>query len=305
MEQASAADLKSDEGKQIAIAANTKAIKATDDAVEALTKASQANSNSISALEQASAANDESSRANSKAIEATNKALAATNKATEANSLAIEASNKSIRALEQASNANTKAIEATNQAVAAVESASAANTKAIEATNKATEANTQALDLLFVNNHCSLYRTRSFTFKANKTIDFDWDGRTGDMIGCHTSQLNGGGTAIHFDSAGDWDVRVRLQYPSTPLLDVGGSQQELVLHVRPGPNMAWNPGITVTRYASGYDAPVQLAAFIHIEQPGGYAYVSGWSNEDSATLMANNNPGPQYTEFSVRQLSKL
>ena len=112
------------EANSTAIAANSKAVKATNTAVDALSKATSANS---------------------AAIAATNKAVDATNTAVAANSTAIEASNKAVKALTASSQANSKAIEAVSESSAANSTAIKAMGKAVDATNTATAANTNAI----------------------------------------------------------------------------------------------------------------------------------------------------------------
>lgn len=165
-------------------------------------------------------------------------------------------------------------------------------------------ANTRAINLLYVQNHGSLYMTDVFKLSGDSRKVLKFDGIRGDLIGCSRGYLNDNGVdvpgSLRFESPGDWEIRARVHMPGWNAIGLGSCQTELTIHVNI--NGEWQRFSTRSSN-SGYAETLNVSTVVHVNA-GDYAYVSAWSEKNTANLSGQSNPGPEYTEFSARQLSR-
>lgn len=300
--KAEEADLVSEEGRKVAIAANTAAIDSTSKALVALTQASAANSRAIDAVSASSAANSRAISASNKAIDANSSAIEASLVANQANSTAIKSTNSAVNALTIASEANSTAIASTNKAVTALRAASAAHSSAIESVTKASEANTRALSLLHLLNH------GAWNLSENYKITQNWEvlsfGRSkGNSQGCRVNYFSGGGTFITLEESGKWEVSARLYIPGRKLPVAGsGSTRLMVSHKRGDSRI---DGAIALNSDGGWHYTQHISTVFNVKA-GDYIYVEVVSDTDRGDgQQSQYGMDTNYSELIVRQLSRL
>ena len=165
-------------------------------------------------------------------------------------------------------------------------------------------ANTRAINLLYVQNHGSLYMTDVFRLSGGSSKVLKFDGIRGSLIGCSHGNIKDNGVyipgALFFESPGDWEIRARVHMPAWNAIGLGGCQTKLTINVNI--NGEWQSFSTMSSN-NGYTETLNVYTVVHVNA-GDYAYVSAWSERDTAMLSGQSNPGPEYTEFSARQLSR-
>nr|DAP56600.1 MAG TPA: hypothetical protein [Caudoviricetes sp.] len=299
--KAEEADLASEEGRKVAIAANTAAIDSTSKAVVALTQASAANSRAIDAVSASSAANSRAISASNKAIEANSSAVEASLAANQANSTAIKSTNNAVNALTIATEANSTAISSTNKAVAALRAASSANSSAIQSVTQASEANTRALELMRLQNHGSWYIGDSYVLEANTWLILNFNQSQGIIRNCSSTAV-GEGRGIRLLEKGDWEIRLRVTLP--PGNTVIGTSTAIRITVMPalgGTNIGRSK---TSSFNQGWDETLTCSIVTSIPESGCYVYAEAFASTKSG---ANDwwpaSTGSELTEFTARQLS--
>ena len=256
-------------------------------------------------------------RANSTAIDALNRGLTATNTAVAANRTANEANSNSIVALNRgltatntavaavqaATDLNAVAIASTNQAVVATNTATAANSAAVRSSNQALRALAEALKVQHLNNHGTwFYQGELDGFSANVKKRLSWTGVRGDVQGCSMRKANNGDyTYVYFHEAGDWQAYAKLLGPSpTP---VGPYRGSLTINVHDDTGKLVH-AFDFMRESMQVSESIDLLATFHVPKPGYTAYV-GFEMSKRTSSWLNNSGTANWTEFSVRQLSRV
>lgn len=299
--KAEEADLASEEGRKVAIAANTAAIDSTSKAVVALTQASAANSRAIDAVSASSAANSRAISASNKAIEANSSAVEASLAANQANSTAIKSTNNAVNALTIATEANSTAVSSTNKSVAALRAASAANSSAIESVTQASQANTRALSLLHLLNH------GAWNLSQNYKITQQWSvlsfGRAkGKTPGCTLKYFSSGGTYVVLEEDGEWEVSARLYVPGKKLMVVGAGSTKLMLNHKRGDSII-DSAIALNN-DDGWHYTLHISTVFNAKA-GDYIYVDTFSESDRGDgPLSQSSVDTNYSELIVRQLSR-
>ena len=161
-------------------------------------------------------------------------------------------------------------------------------------------ANTRAINLLYVQNHGSLYMTEAdaFVLSGGSWKEFTWSGQRGDMVGCHQGANK---RNIFLDSPGDWQITARVLFPPGSALP-GGTTTQLRINAYDSETDEFTRAITQSNN-SGYSETLTVSMVVKVVGSAAVG-VSGYASTTSGALGWMADTGPVVTEFSARQLSR-
>lgn len=184
-----------------------------------------------------------------------------------------------------------------------------ANSDLISTTRELAELNKQvlraqseAVKLLQLSNHGAWYLGNQYVLEAKEWLIMDFNRQRGKARGCHLGTMNGGGTNITFDQAGDWELRLRITLPPGDAIFTTNTAIRITVMPRGGGSRI-SRAETVSKN-SGWSETLHSSTIVTIPESGCYAYAEAYaSTKSGASRWWPADTGPELTEFSARQLS--